>query len=662
MNNNNGTMYNGTCFDFDGTDDKVVTNNAVITGTGDFTITAWINRATVNTYDYVCGNYGSGNTGGIEVYGKTNGTVILYIGAALTTSTVMTADTWYHFAATRTSGVCKLYMNGVLDVSGTLASSIGGSNNFSIGNAADYTSENFDGKIADVKAFNVALSAANIKELYDDSKVIIPTKNAAAGGFVSQTNLIGWWPLAEGAGNVCYDGSGNGYHGTASNTDGDEWLTGQTGCPQLVEGYNRAMLFDGSNDGAIKDVAGYRSGDSSGTMAAWVNFSAIDAWQVVVGSFDFASADYYIEIILRNDGKIAFSQRSNDTGDYFYYNSALTVNTWYHVAVTSDGSSYTLYLNGAEVTKTFVTGSDTGDWFADTANRDNVCVGILKYNSTYANWLDGLATEVVVYDTPLSAGQISTLATTDANGAPLPPLTLPAASNVVGHWRYDNDVTWTDLSSGGNNLTVTGSPSSLLFKQGYNGSASTSTGRDGQGFPLKFKNNGAIGFNGSDDYVNIADSSLWDATGGISVSCWCYANSLGSYNVIINQWDTSANSSSSWTVETVGSDWRFYIYDSGSAALRYASSTGTATTGVWKHIVGVFDGTTVKVYVDGVEGGTTGTVTTANTASFPLRLGRFYDTATGSWDGQIGNARIYNRFLSRAEIKQNYNAQKSRFT
>jgi hypothetical protein len=297
----------------------------------------------------------------------------------------------------------------------------------------------------------------------------------------------------------------------------------------------------------------------------------------------------------------------------------------------------------------------------------------------YASWIggqadgpnypfDGLINEVVLYDALLSSTQMAALAATGPNGGPLPPdpasgpSSLPSTSSLKGYWRNDGDVTWTDRSGEGNNGTVGGSPDALLFKQGINGSASTSTGRDNQGFPLKYKDVGAIGFNGSDDYVNMADSSLWDATGGISVSCWCYANSLGSYNVIINQWDTSANSSSSWTVETVGSDWRFYIYDSGSAALRYASSTGTATTGVWKHIVGVFDGTTVKIYVDGAEGGTTGTVTTANTASFPLRLGRFYDTATGSWDGQIGNARIYNRFLSHAEIKQNYNAQKSRFT
>ena len=222
-----GMMYNGTCFDFDGTDDLVLTNDPVITGTGDFTYTAWINRATVNGTDYICGNYGTGNYG-VEFYGASNGGVRCYHrGSNVISATTLVADTWYHVAVTRSSGTGQIYINGAVDgASVSIAGSIGAVLNFAIGNGPNYTSENFDGIIADVKVFDIALSAANMKELYDDSKVIIPSN-------VSQTNLKGWWPLAEGAGDMCYDGSGNGYHGTVSGEDGDEWLTGQTGCPQL---------------------------------------------------------------------------------------------------------------------------------------------------------------------------------------------------------------------------------------------------------------------------------------------------------------------------------------------------------------------------------------------------------------------------------------------
>ena len=74
--------------------------------------------------------------------------------------------------------------------------------------------------------------------------------------------------------------------------------------------------------------------------------------------------------------------------------------------MTSDGSSYALYMNGAEVTKTFSTGSDTGDWFAETTARDNFCVGVLKYNSTNGNWLNGKVAIVHQYSRGLTAAEI----------------------------------------------------------------------------------------------------------------------------------------------------------------------------------------------------------------------------------------------------------------
>jgi len=43
-----------------------------------------------------------------------------------------------------------------------------------------------------------------------------------------------------------------------------------------------------------------------------------------------------------------------------------------------------------------------------------------------------------------------------------------------------------------------------------------------------------------------------------------------------------------------------------------------------------------------------------------IYMGR--DEAGSYFDGQIGSSKIYTRALSQAEIKQNYNAQRSRFT
>jgi hypothetical protein len=267
----------------------------------------------------------------------------------------------------------------------------------------------------------------------------------------------------------------------------------------------------------------------------------------------------------------------------------------------------------------------------------------------------------------LSAGQISTLATTDANGGPLPPLTLPAASNVVGHWRYDNDVTWTDLSSGGNDLTVQGSPSSLLFKQGVNGQKNVNTGRDGQGFPLKFKNNGAIGFPfvaGVDDVgIKIAGINP-TAFSYITVSAWVKIAAHSNWGTIAMQTDNNTFDEG-WGLNISGSTnnltfWVDLYSDSATADV-------SSHYGKWLHVVGTYNGTDQKLYFNGVEvSSNADTWTNKGAATNEIHVGAGIGTSNTALkyglDGQIGNIQIYNRTLSYAEIQQNYKAQRSRFT
>ena len=99
-----------------------------------------------------------------------------------------------------------------------------------------------------------------------------------------------------------------------------------------------------------------------------------------------------------------------------------------------------------------------------------------------------------------------------------------AVPTVGGYWRNDGNVTWADRSGNGYTGTVLGSPSDLLFKQGYTASKSTNAGRDNQGFPLKYKNNGAVGFNGSSDYINLgsdpSETGRVFSSGAFTVSAW----------------------------------------------------------------------------------------------------------------------------------------------
>ena len=112
-----------------------------------------------------------------------------------------------------------------------------------------------------------------------------------------------------------------------------------------------------------------------------------------------------------------------------------------------------------------------------------------------------------------------------------------AVPTPIGYWRNDGTSTWTDLSNNGNTGTVVGSPSGLLFKQGYTASKSTDAGRDGQGFPLLHKNVGAVGFNGSDNEIVIADTP--DLTFGngttdspFSISAWINMEDATDFGIV----------------------------------------------------------------------------------------------------------------------------------
>lgn len=84
----------------------------------------------------------------------------------------------------------------------------------------------------------------------------------------------------------------------------------------------------------------------------------------------------------------------------------------------------------------------------------------------------------------------------------------------------------------------------------------------------------------------------------------------------------------------------------------------------WYQVVGTYDGTTLRQYVDGVANGGTLAYTGTPQSGGEIRLMRRWDSPISSSnlvDGKLAIARVYNRALSDSEILTNYNAQSSRF-
>jgi hypothetical protein len=56
-------------------------------------------------------------------------------------------------------------------------------------------------------------------------------------------------------------------------------------------------------------------------------------------------------------------------------------NVYHHIVVSSNGTAWSIILDGVAETLTITAGSNSGNWFADTTGRDNITIGCLTTTS-----------------------------------------------------------------------------------------------------------------------------------------------------------------------------------------------------------------------------------------------------------------------------------------
>jgi hypothetical protein len=240
-------------------------------------------------------------------------------------------------------------------------------------------------------------------------------------------------------------------------------------------------------------------------------------------------------------------------------------------------------------------------------------------------------------------------------------LNLDAANAKQGLRPFANgcassDLNWFDLSSS----AITGTLNSFA-------SCGASTGWNGSGIssdPFR------LNFNGTSNYVTTTLSSIYQS---FTLGAWVKPSfTAGDRMDILSKVSYYATSTNDFPIglylNAAGTTATVYI-DSGNDwnADLYVTSPAFAND-AWHYIVATYDGSTLKIYVDGAAPTTaTGSVTLA-TGSRNWSIGRVtYEQAGGGFGktyfkGSIATATIYNRAISDPEISQNCKAQQSRFS
>jgi chitodextrinase len=189
----------------------------------------------------------------------------------------------------------------------------------------------------------------------------------------------------------------------------DRSNTGNTGLiagPSSVPGkFGKALSFDGYTDSVnIADSASLHL-TSGMTLEAWVNPNVAlgSTWRTVIFKEQPKATSYSL---YAGNGNGRPTGQAYTTGEYNAAGaSSLPLNTWSHLAVTYDGTTLRLYVNGTLVTSTAVSGNIT------TTN------GLLRLggNSIWSEWFSGVMDEVRIYNRALSSTEIQTDMNTPIN-------------------------------------------------------------------------------------------------------------------------------------------------------------------------------------------------------------------------------------------------------
>ncbi|MCK5171860.1 MAG: LamG domain-containing protein [Planctomycetes bacterium] len=177
---------------------------------------------------------------------------------------------------------------------------------------------------------------------------------------------------------------------------------------------------------------------------------------------------------------------------------------------------------------------------------------------------------------------------------------------------------------------------------------------------------GALGFDGSADYVQVGDDADLDFGSGdnFAISLWFKVNSgpVQGGPVLVEKRESSSDNRGYtvyWEDSFLQPNYRKvnFALDLGGSAVEVGSTTNV-DDGTWHHLLAMRFGTALKLYLDGsLEGNVSGTgydgsIANSNSLKFGSNM-----SASGQWfSGRLDEVAIYDQSLADEEIERIYQA------
>jgi len=399
--------------------------------------------------------------------------------------------------------------------------------------------------------------------------------------------LLAWWRFDEESGTIAKDETGN-FDGRIN---GAKRSTGING---------GALSFAGINENVrINNTPGLNLTGDQVSLSVWFSRDQIDQ----SGAFFFFNSKY----ILRIDkmGKIAFSVYNPTFTDVaLKWQDRVADRDWHHVVGVYDGTELRLYLDGAlmnSIPKTGNLKSSTADFLIGSQNSENFFSGQLD--------------EAMIFDKALTQEDVSYLFANNYN---------PSNGNasLVAHWPLD-------AISAGKVVDIIG---------GFNATATDISAAPGMV-------EGSMNFNGSSSSAIAPHHPNINPTTAFTMMAWVNTRENKTAKVVQKgDYDGHGIGQDVWL------GWNAHIRGSDQNTHDILWGEGRPVLNTWYHLTVTYDGSVLKLYVNGQFKNARKLDIPLNSNSRPFSIGS--DNGRQKYfNGLIDDVKYYSEALSAIEIK-----------
>jgi hypothetical protein len=427
-----------------------------------------------------------------------------------------------------------------------------------------------------------------------------------------------------------YPGVGTTWSDISNNSNNGTLTNG----PTFTGSNYGAIVFDGVNDYALLNKE-FMANAPAGTFNIWFNLST------TAGSAYSTVSNILIGKPSTPDNAFGFSPNTGNLllrlGQTTNLTSTVSVNTgsWQLGQGVWNPTGMSIYQNGSPVASISTPGLT---WFGGTT-YDTVLGRnwIGSANGSFTGQMGG----VKVYNQALTQFQVWQNFNAYKSRYGIPDIVTDGlilnldAGNPYSYLSGSSGTTWT------NTVAVSSSISGSL----ENGASYS---------------NGAMVFDGTNDTVRVGNASnIITNPSAITVESWVKTNVVGFYKKIIITSPSGSQGVRGFYLSLGPAPDRLYFGVKTNLGEVYPSYGSNISTTQYSHIIGTYDSSLVKLYLNGnlvASQSLSGNIDTTGICKISG-----YDNNNETWNGNISNIKIYNRALTQAEITQNFNALRGRY-